>query len=91
MGSPGRGRLFYRRVPSVPTHENPPGGYRSVEALIRDVDHHLNGDRLTGIRDTLRYPVAKFVARHRRAVGGGFARLHLDCRPDRLFHSPIGR
>jgi serine/threonine-protein kinase len=49
-------------------HENPAGQYSSVEALIRDVDHYLNGERLDAHPDTLRYRVAKFVARNRRAV-----------------------
>jgi serine/threonine-protein kinase len=42
--------------------------YRSVEALLRDVDHYLKGEQLDAQPDTLRYRVGKFVARNRRAV-----------------------
>ncbi|MBZ5607863.1 MAG: tetratricopeptide repeat protein [Acidobacteriia bacterium] len=42
--------------------------YRSVEALIRDVDHYLNGEPLEARPDTARYRLRKFVKRHSRAV-----------------------
>ncbi|MBZ5599014.1 MAG: serine/threonine-protein kinase [Acidobacteriia bacterium] len=42
--------------------------YRSVEALIRDVDHYLNGEPLEARPDSVRYRLGKFVRRNRRAV-----------------------
>ena len=49
-------------------HKDPQRRYRSVEALIRDIDHYLNGEPLEARPDTLRYRTAKFVHRNRRAV-----------------------
>jgi eukaryotic-like serine/threonine-protein kinase len=49
-------------------HKDPERRYRSVEALIRDVDHYLRGEPLEARPDTLRYRVSKFVRRNRRAV-----------------------
>ena len=42
--------------------------YRSVEALIRDLDHYLKGEPLEARPDTLGYRTSKFVRRNRRAV-----------------------
>lgn len=42
--------------------------YRSVEALIRDVDHFLAGEPLEARADTLGYRIGKFVHRNRRPV-----------------------
>ncbi|HVO80412.1 MAG TPA: serine/threonine-protein kinase [Terriglobales bacterium] len=42
--------------------------YRSVEALIRDVDHYLHGEPLEARPDTMGYRLGKFVRRNRRAV-----------------------
>jgi len=42
--------------------------YRSVEALMRDIDHYLKGEPLEARPDTLRYRMGKFVSRHRRAL-----------------------
>ena len=42
--------------------------YRSVEALIRDVDHYLNGEPLEARPDAWRYRIGKFVRRNRRVV-----------------------
>jgi tetratricopeptide (TPR) repeat protein/predicted Ser/Thr protein kinase len=42
--------------------------YRSVEALIRDLDHFLNGEPLEVRPDSLRYRASKFVRRNRRPV-----------------------
>ncbi|HXX31993.1 MAG TPA: serine/threonine-protein kinase [Myxococcaceae bacterium] len=42
--------------------------YRSVEALIRDLDHHLRGEPLEARADTARYRLGKFLRRHARAV-----------------------
>jgi eukaryotic-like serine/threonine-protein kinase len=49
-------------------HKDPDRRYRSVEALIRDVDHYLNGEPLEARPDTLQYRSAKFMRRNRSAV-----------------------
>ena len=49
--------------------------YRSVEALIRDIDHYLRGEPLEARPDTLRYRARKFVVRNQRAVIGVTALL----------------
>ncbi len=49
-------------------HKDVQRRYRSVEALIRDVDHYLNGEPLEARPDTLRYRLGKFVKRNRRSV-----------------------
>ena len=47
---------------------DPARRYRSVEALIRDLDHHLHGEPLDARADTVRYRLGKFLRRHARAV-----------------------
>jgi serine/threonine-protein kinase len=49
-------------------HKDPLRRYRSVEALIRDVDHYLNGEPLEARPDAWHYRIGKFVRRNRRAV-----------------------
>jgi serine/threonine protein kinase/tetratricopeptide (TPR) repeat protein len=49
-------------------HKDVARRYRSVEALIRDVDHYLNGEPLEARPDSLGYRAGKFVTRNRRAV-----------------------
>jgi serine/threonine protein kinase len=49
-------------------HKDPARRYRSVEALIRDVDHYLNGEPLEARPDDWRYRIGKFVRRNRRSV-----------------------
>ncbi len=49
-------------------HKDPQRRYSSVEALIRDIDHYLNGEPLEARPDSVRYRVGKFVRRNRRAV-----------------------
>jgi serine/threonine-protein kinase len=49
-------------------HKDPQRRYRSSEALIRDIDHYLNGEPLEARPDSLRYRTGKFVQRNRRAV-----------------------
>jgi len=49
-------------------HKDVQRRYRSVEALIRDVEHYLNGEPLEARPDTVRYRLGKFVRRNRRAV-----------------------
>jgi len=54
-------------------HKDPRRRYRSVEALVRDIDHYLKGEPLESRPDTLRYRLGKFVTRNRRAVVSGSA------------------
>jgi serine/threonine protein kinase/Tfp pilus assembly protein PilF len=49
-------------------HKDPRRRYQSVEALIRDVDHYLNGEPLEARADAWQYRIGKFVRRNRRAV-----------------------
>ena len=49
-------------------HKDPQRRYRSVEALIRDVDHYLRAEPLEARPDTFRYRMGKFVKRNRRSV-----------------------
>jgi serine/threonine protein kinase/tetratricopeptide (TPR) repeat protein len=49
-------------------HKDPRRRYQSVEALVRDVDHYLNGEPLEARPDTLNYRIGKFVRRNRSAV-----------------------
>ncbi len=49
-------------------HKDPQRRYRTVEALIRDIDHFLAGEPLEARPDTLRYRVGKFVRRNRAPV-----------------------
>ncbi len=49
-------------------HKDPQRRYRSVEALIRDVDHYLNGEPLEARPDAWGYRIGKFVGRNRGAV-----------------------
>jgi len=49
-------------------HKDPARRYRSVEAVIRDVDHFLGGEPLEARPDTIHYRVGKFLRRNRRAV-----------------------
>jgi len=49
-------------------HKDAERRYRTVDALIRDVDHYLKGEPLEARPDTLRYRAGKFVRRNRRAV-----------------------
>ncbi|MEO8334758.1 MAG: tetratricopeptide repeat protein [bacterium] len=46
-------------------HRDPQQRYRTVDALIRDVDHFLKGEPLEARPDTLRYRLRKFVQRKR--------------------------
>ena len=49
-------------------HKDPARRYRSVEALIRDIDHYLRAEPLEARPDTFSYRVGKFVQRHQRMV-----------------------
>jgi serine/threonine protein kinase/tetratricopeptide (TPR) repeat protein len=56
-------------------HKDPERRYRSVEALIRDVDHYLKAEPLEARPDTLGYRLSKFVRRNRREVVAATAAL----------------
>jgi eukaryotic-like serine/threonine-protein kinase len=49
-------------------HKDPKRRYRSVEALIRDIDHYLKSEPLEARADSWRYRLGKFAGRNRRAV-----------------------
>lgn len=49
-------------------HKDRERRYRSVEALMRDVDHYLQGEPLEARPDSLPYKLGKFVRRNERAV-----------------------
>ncbi|MBZ5663113.1 MAG: serine/threonine-protein kinase [Acidobacteriia bacterium] len=49
-------------------HKDPQRRYRSAEALIRDVDHYLQGEPLEARPDAWQYRIGKFVRRNRNAV-----------------------
>ncbi len=49
-------------------HKDPLRRYRSVEALIRDIDHYLNGEPLEARPDAWQYRIGKLVRRNRRSV-----------------------
>jgi len=54
-------------------HKEPERRYRSVEALIRDIDHYLRGEPLEARPDTLPYRTGKFVRRNWRPIGAASA------------------
>jgi eukaryotic-like serine/threonine-protein kinase len=49
-------------------HKDVQRRYRSVEALIRDVNHYLKGEPLEARPDSVRYRLDKFIRRNRRVV-----------------------
>lgn len=49
-------------------HKDPERRYRSVEALIRDIDHYRDGEPLDARPDSFGYRARKFVRRNRRVV-----------------------
>ena len=58
-------------------HKDPTRRYRSLDALIRDLDHFLAGQPLDARPDTLGYRAAMFVRRNRQAVLASSAALVL--------------
>ncbi len=56
-------------------HKDPARRYRSVEALIRDIDHSLRGEPLEARPDTVGYRLGKFVRRNRVPVLAALAVL----------------
>ena len=49
-------------------HHDPQRRYATVDALIRDIDHYLNGEPLEARPDSVRYRLGKFARRNREAV-----------------------
>lgn len=49
-------------------HKDPTRRYRSVEALIRDIDHYLGAEPLEARPDSFSYRLGKFLQRNRRSV-----------------------
>src|SRR5512143_2235569 len=49
-------------------HRDPQRRYRTVEALLRDVDHYLAGEPLEARPDTVGYRLGKFIGRNRVPV-----------------------
>ena len=49
-------------------HKDPVRRYRSVEALVRDLDHYFKGEPLESRPDTAAYRTAKFMRRNARSV-----------------------
>jgi serine/threonine-protein kinase len=56
-------------------HKDPQRRYRTVEALMRDVDHFLGHEPLEARPDSAAYRMAKFARRNRRALIAGAASL----------------
>ena len=71
-------------------HKEAARRYRSVEALIRDLDHYLKGEPLEARPDTLGYRAGKFVRRNRRVGAGGRGRFRDDGRAGGLLHGAVG-
>ena len=49
-------------------HRDPARRYRSVEALVRDIDHFRRSEPLDAQPDSLQYRTGKFLSRNRSAV-----------------------
>jgi tetratricopeptide (TPR) repeat protein/tRNA A-37 threonylcarbamoyl transferase component Bud32 len=49
-------------------HKDSQRRYRSVEALVRDVDHYLRGEPLDARPDSAHYRLTKFMTRYRRPI-----------------------
>ncbi len=56
-------------------HIEPQRRYRTVEALIRDIDHYLAGEPLEARPDTFGYRIGKFVRRNWQPVSAAAASL----------------
>ncbi len=52
-------------------HHEPARRYRSVDALVRDVDHYLRKEPLEARPDSAGYRLGKFARRHRSTVAAG--------------------
>ncbi len=49
--------------------KDPARRYRTVESMIRDIDHYLNGEPLEARPDTAGYRLGKFARRHWQPLG----------------------
>ncbi len=49
-------------------HKDPERRYRTVDALVRDVDHYLEGEPLEARPDSVGYRLGKFIRRNRGPV-----------------------
>ena len=58
-------------------HRDPMRRYRSVDALMRDVDHYLRKEPLDARPDSAGYRIGKFARRHRNALIASAAALTL--------------
>ncbi len=58
-------------------HKESARRYQTVEALIRDIEHYLEGEPLEARPDSMRYRMGKFVRRNRGAVTAAAAVLVL--------------
>ena len=56
-------------------HKDPARRYGNVQALVRDVNHFLEGQPLEARSDTMGYRLGKFVRRNRRAVAAATTAL----------------
>jgi serine/threonine-protein kinase len=56
-------------------HRDPQRRYRSVEALVRDLDHFRNGRPLEARPDSMNYRTGKFVRRHARPLAAAIVIL----------------
>src|SRR6266581_1809756 len=56
-------------------HIEPQRRYRTVEALIRDIDHYLTGEPLEARPDTFGYQLGKYVRRNWQPVSAAAASL----------------
>ncbi|HEX5437703.1 MAG TPA: serine/threonine-protein kinase, partial [Gemmatimonadaceae bacterium] len=56
-------------------HKDPQRRYRTVDALIRDVDHYLGSEALEARGDSTPYRVRKFAGRHWRPLAAAAASL----------------
>src|SRR5437660_5809923 len=56
-------------------HIEPQRRYRTVEALIRDIDHYLDGEPLDARPDTFGYRLSKYVRRNWRPVSAAGAAI----------------
>jgi serine/threonine protein kinase/tetratricopeptide (TPR) repeat protein len=55
--------------------KEPARRYQTVEALVRDVDHYLEGEPLEARPDSVGYRTGKFIRRHRRGLATAAAVL----------------
>ena len=77
-GVPGIGRNAWTDLDVLcltAMQKDPQRRYRTVDALVRDVDHFLRNEPLEARADSARYRIRKFVSRHRRSLSAGGAAI----------------